>query len=166
MLRPRIASRDRSQSRWNYHASFEPGVSQERIQTSLNRVANSGRLCTAMLTRRGGGPNLVVKIEPRKNSPTFCSGCGRRGRANDGLEQRPFEFAPTRSIRVFFSVPDAMSGLQAAQNHRGCQESCFPISRKPVMDSILFINGGIFQRPYRRGTQRTGRSAPVPSEVT
>ena len=40
---------------------------------------------------------------PRKNSRPFCSGCGRRGRPYDRLEERRFEFVPIWGILVFLA---------------------------------------------------------------
>lgn len=76
-----------------------------RIQTILNRVEKFKSFVygDATLEEHDGAPALVVQIEPRKNSRPFCSGCGRRGRAYDRLQERRFEFVPLWGILVFFA---------------------------------------------------------------
>jgi transposase len=76
-----------------------------RIQTILNRVEKFKSFVygKARMEKHGGDLALVVDIEPRKNSRPFCSGCGRRGRAYDRLEQRRFEFVPIWGILVFLA---------------------------------------------------------------
>jgi transposase len=76
-----------------------------RIQTILNRVEKFKSFVygDARLEEHEGGPALVVEIKPRKNSRPFCSGCGRRGRAYDRLEQRRCEFVPMWGVLVFFA---------------------------------------------------------------
>jgi transposase len=76
-----------------------------RIQTILNRVEKFKSFVygEARLEERDDGPALVVRIEPRKNSRPFCSGCGRRGPAYDRLEERRFEFVPLWGIIVFLA---------------------------------------------------------------
>jgi transposase len=76
-----------------------------RIQTILNRVEKFKSFVygEACLEERGDGPALVVRVEPRKNSRPYCSGCGRRGPAHDRLEERRFEFVPLWGIVVFLA---------------------------------------------------------------
>lgn len=76
-----------------------------RIQTILNRVEKFKSFVygDASLEEHEGAPALVVEIKPRKNSRPFCSGCGRRGRAYDRLEERRFEFVPLWGMLVFFA---------------------------------------------------------------
>jgi transposase len=76
-----------------------------RIQTILNRVEKFKSFVygEARLEERGGGPALVVPMEPRKNGRPFCSGCGRRGRTYDRLEERRFEFVPVWGVVVFLA---------------------------------------------------------------
>lgn len=73
-----------------------------RIQTILNRVEKLKSFVygEARLEERDDGPTLVVRIEPRKNSRPLCSGCGRRGRSYDRLEERRFAFVPLWGIVV------------------------------------------------------------------
>jgi transposase len=76
-----------------------------RIQTILNRVEKFksfvyGKVC---LEERGDGPALVIRVKPRKNSLPHCSGCGRRGRAYDRLQERRFEFVPVWGIVAFLA---------------------------------------------------------------
>ena len=74
------------------------------IQTILNRVEKFksfvyGKAAWRSTTRPGtGGPD-----RPRKNSRPYCSGCGRRGRPYDRLEERRFEFVPIWGILVFLA---------------------------------------------------------------
>ena len=75
-----------------------------RIQTILNRVEKfKSFIYGECLEERDDGPALVIQIEPRKNSRPFCSGCGRRGRPYDRLEERRFEFVPMWGILVFLA---------------------------------------------------------------
>lgn len=76
-----------------------------RIQTILNRVEKfkSFVYAEAHLEERNDGPALVVRIESRKNSRPYCSGCGRQGRPYDRLEERRFEFVPLWGIVVFLA---------------------------------------------------------------
>jgi transposase len=76
-----------------------------RIQTILNRVEKfkSFAYGEASPEERDDGPALVVRIEPRRNSRPFCSGCGRRGPAHDRLGERRFEFIPVWGIAVFLA---------------------------------------------------------------
>jgi hypothetical protein len=66
------------------------------IQTILNQVEKFKSFVYGKprMEKHGGDLGLVVEIEPRKNSRPFCSGCGRRGRTYDRLEQWRFEFVP------------------------------------------------------------------------
>src|SRR5438045_3817982 len=63
-----------------------------RIQTNLNRVEKFKPFVygAAHLEEREGGPALIVAMRPRKNGKPHCSGCGRRGRTYDRLEERRF----------------------------------------------------------------------------
>jgi transposase len=76
-----------------------------RIQTILNRVEKFKSFVygEASLEERDDGPALVVRMEPRKNSRVFCSGCGRPGPVYDRLEERRFEFVPLWGILVFLA---------------------------------------------------------------
>jgi transposase len=76
-----------------------------RIQTILNRVEKfkSFVYSDAFLEEPEAGPALIVQMKPRANSLPFCSGCGRRGRAYDRLEERRFEFVPLWGILVFLA---------------------------------------------------------------
>jgi hypothetical protein len=76
-----------------------------RLQTILNRVEKfkSFTYGEARLEERADGPALVVRVRPRKNSWPYCSGCLRRGRAYDRLDERRFEFVPLWGILVFLA---------------------------------------------------------------
>jgi transposase len=76
-----------------------------RIQTILNSVEKFKSFVygEAILEEHADGPVLVVHMQPRKNSRPFCSGCGRRGRSYDRLEERRFEFVPLWGIVVFLA---------------------------------------------------------------
>jgi transposase len=76
-----------------------------RIQTILNRVEKFKSFVygEASLEEADDGPALVFQIEARKNGRPVCSGCGRRGRSYDRLEERRFEFVPLWGILVFFA---------------------------------------------------------------
>jgi transposase len=76
-----------------------------RIQTILNRVEKFKSFVygDARLEERDDGPALVVQVLPRRNSRPHCSGCGRRGKAYDRLEERRFEFVPLWGIVVFLA---------------------------------------------------------------
>jgi transposase len=76
-----------------------------RIQTILNRVEDLKSFVygQARLEELADGPALVVAVRPRKNGRPFCSGCGRRGRAYDRLEERRFEFVPLWGIVVYLA---------------------------------------------------------------
>ncbi len=76
-----------------------------RIQTILNRVEKFKSFVygEANLEEQDDGPALVVTMHSRKNSRPFCSGCGRRGRTYDSLEERRFEFVPLWGIVVFLA---------------------------------------------------------------
>jgi transposase len=76
-----------------------------RIQTILNRVEKfkSFVYAEARLEEQVRGPALIVEVQPRKNGTPFCSGCGRRGRAYDRLEERRFEFVPLWGVVVFLA---------------------------------------------------------------
>jgi transposase len=76
-----------------------------RIQTILNRVEKFKSFVygNARLEEQNGGPALVVQMKPRKNSRPFCSGCTRRGKTYDRLEERRFEFVPLWGIVVFLA---------------------------------------------------------------
>jgi hypothetical protein len=67
-----------------------------RIQTMLNRVAKFKSFVYggARLAEHEDGAALVVRVRPRKNGRSHCSGCGRRGLTYDRLEERRFEFVP------------------------------------------------------------------------
>lgn len=76
-----------------------------RIQTILNRVEKFKSFVydEASLEEHDDGPALVVNVRPRKNGNPYCSGCGRRGRVYDRLEERRFEFVPLWGIVVFLA---------------------------------------------------------------
>ena len=76
-----------------------------RIQTILNRVEKFKSFVyrEAGLEKHDDGLALVVQIAPRKNNRPSCSGCGRRGRPYDRLEERRFEFVPIWGILVFLA---------------------------------------------------------------
>jgi len=76
-----------------------------RIQTILNRVEKFKSFVygEADFEEQDDGPALVVRMHSRKNSRPFCSGCGRRGRTYDSLEERRFEFVPLWGILVFLA---------------------------------------------------------------
>ena len=76
-----------------------------RIQTILNRVEKfkSFVYSDTRLRQQDDGPELVVQIQPRRNSRPVCSGCGRPGPAYDRLEERRFEFVPLWGIAVFLA---------------------------------------------------------------
>jgi transposase len=76
-----------------------------RIQTILNRVEKFKSFVYggAFLEEPKAGPALIVQMKPRANSLPFCSGCGRRGRVYDRLEERRFEFVPLWGILVFLA---------------------------------------------------------------
>ena len=76
-----------------------------RIQTILNRVEKfkSFTYGDAQLVEQDGGPALVVQIVARKKSRPYCSGCLKRGRPYDRLEERRFEFVPLWGILVFLA---------------------------------------------------------------
>ena len=76
-----------------------------RLRTILNRVEKfkSFTYGEAHFEVQAGGPTLVVRILPRKNSLPYCSGCLRRGRPYDHLKERRFEFVPLRGILVFLA---------------------------------------------------------------
>ncbi len=69
-----------------------------RLQTILTRVEKFKSLVygEARLEEQEDGPALLVEMRPRKNGQPHCSGCGRRGRTYDRLEERRFEFVPLR----------------------------------------------------------------------
>jgi transposase len=74
-----------------------------RIQTILNRVEKFKSFVygKARLEAHEDGPALIIAVRPRKNSPPYCSGCGRRGRPYDRLRERRFEFVPVWGLAVF-----------------------------------------------------------------
>jgi len=76
-----------------------------RIQTMLNRVEKFKSFVygAAHFEEQADGPALVVEMRPRKNSRPHCSGCGRRGRAYDRLEERRFEFVPLWGMVVLLA---------------------------------------------------------------
>ena len=76
-----------------------------RLQTILNRVEKFKSFVydDVRLEEQSGGPVLVVKILPRKNSLPYCSGCLKRGRPYDRLEERRFAFVPLWGILVFLA---------------------------------------------------------------
>src|SRR5262245_19169217 len=76
-----------------------------RIQTILNRVEKfkSFAYGAARLEEHDDGPALVVQVRPRRNSLPHCSGCGRRGTADDRLEERRFELVPIWGIVAFLA---------------------------------------------------------------
>ena len=76
-----------------------------RIQTILNQVEKFKSFVyrEAGLEKHDDGLALVVQIAPRKNNRPSCSGCGRRGRPYDRLEERRFEFVPIWGILVFLA---------------------------------------------------------------
>jgi transposase len=76
-----------------------------RLQTILNRVEKfkSFTYCDAHFEEQAVGPALIVQVLPRKNSLPFCSGCLRRGRPYDHLQERRFEFVPLWGILVFLA---------------------------------------------------------------
>jgi transposase len=76
-----------------------------RIQTIFNRVEKFKSFVYGgvSLEERDDGPALVVKMRARKNSRPVCSGCGRRGRTYDRLDERRFEFVPLWGIVVFLA---------------------------------------------------------------
>jgi transposase len=76
-----------------------------RIQTILNRVEKFKSFTDgkAQLVEHEGGPALVVQMVARKNSRPYCSGCLKRGRPYDRLEERRFEFVPLWGILVFLA---------------------------------------------------------------
>ena len=76
-----------------------------RIQTILNRVEKFKSFVygEAWLEEQVGGPALVVQVIPRKNNRPYCSGCLKRGRPYDRLEERRFEFVPLWGILVFLA---------------------------------------------------------------
>jgi transposase len=76
-----------------------------RIQTILNRVEKFKSFVygAARLEEHEGGPALVVRVRPRKNSHPHCSGCGRRGPAYDRLDDRRFEFVPVWGLVVYLA---------------------------------------------------------------
>ena len=84
-----------------------------RIQTILNRAEKFKSFIygEARFEEHDDGPALVIQIKPRKNSRPFCSGCGRRGRPYDRLEERRFEFVPIWGI--WSSGPIGCDGLTA-----------------------------------------------------
>jgi transposase len=76
-----------------------------RLQTILNRVERFESFVydEARIEEGDGGPALVVRVLPRKNSLPYRSGCHRRGRTYDHLKQRRFEFVPLGGILVFLT---------------------------------------------------------------
>jgi transposase len=76
-----------------------------RIQTILNRVEKfkSFTYGAAQLVEQDGEPALVVQMVARQNSRPYCSGCLKRGRPYDRLEERRFEFVPLWGILVFLA---------------------------------------------------------------
>jgi transposase len=76
-----------------------------RIQTILNRVEKfkSFVYAEAFLEELDDGPALVVRVRPRKNGKPRCSGCGRRVRGYDRLEDRRFEIVPLWGIVVLLA---------------------------------------------------------------
>jgi transposase len=76
-----------------------------RLQTILNRVEKFKSFVygEARLEEQASGPALIVEIRPRQNGRPHCSGCGRRGRTYDHLEERRFEFVPLWGIVVFLA---------------------------------------------------------------
>jgi len=76
-----------------------------RLQTILNRVEKFKSFVygKAKLEEQDGGPALVIQVLPRKDSRPYCSGCLKRGRAYDRLEERRFEFVPLWGILVFLA---------------------------------------------------------------
>jgi transposase len=90
-----------------------------RIQTILNRAEKFKSFIygEARFEEHDDGPAPVIQIKPRKNSRPFCSGCGRRGRPYDRLEERRFEFVPIWGI--FKGVFKAFRSGTAAHNAVG-----------------------------------------------
>jgi transposase len=76
-----------------------------RIQTILNRVEKFKSFVygKARFELAKHGLTLVVQIKPRKNNQPFCSGCARRGRVYDRMEERRFEFVPLWGIIVLLA---------------------------------------------------------------
>lgn len=76
-----------------------------RLQTILNRVEKFKSFVydDVRLEEQSGGLVLVVKMLPRKNSLPYCSGCQKRGRPYDRLEERRFAFVPLWGILVFLA---------------------------------------------------------------
>ena len=114
-----------------------------RIQTILNRVEKFKSFVhgEARLEEHDDGPALVIRIEPRKNSRPFCSGCGRRGRPYDRLEERRFEFVPIWGILVFWAYPrDALRTRRAYAADRVPRNTGG--YRASVNDSVLYLSEG------------------------
>jgi len=78
-----------------------------RLRTILDRVEEfkSFGHGEAHFEEQAGGPALVVRVPPRKDSLPDCSGRLRRGRIDDHLEERRSEFVPLRGILVSLAYP-------------------------------------------------------------
>jgi transposase len=76
-----------------------------RIQTILNRVENFKPFVVgeAELEELADGSALIFQMKARKNGRPFCSGCGRRGKTYDRLDERRFEYVPLWGILVFLA---------------------------------------------------------------
>ena len=76
-----------------------------RLQTILNQVEKFKSFVygAARFEKRDDGSVLVVQMVARKNSPVYCSGCGKPAPVHDRLEERRFEFVPIWGIMVFLA---------------------------------------------------------------
>ncbi len=65
-----------------------------------------------LVVEQDGGPALVVQMVARKNSRPYCSGCLKRGRPYDRLEERRFQVRPVVGNPRLPGLPDASRGCQ------------------------------------------------------
>ncbi len=76
-----------------------------RVSSILNAVEKHKSFVyrSVKWVKRDGEKALLVRVEPRKNSRSICSGCGCKGRVKDrSPEAREFQFVPLWDVAVFF----------------------------------------------------------------
>lgn len=82
------------------------------IKTILNKCHKFKSFVygNARFAENEGKTVIEIKVKPRKNSKTICSGCQKPAPGYDSLEERKFEFIPTWGFLVFFVY--TMRGVQ------------------------------------------------------
>ena len=72
-----------------------------QVKTLLNRVHPvKGFVYEAVRFGDRDPDTIEVTIRPRRGSRPYCSGCGRRGKTHDRLQQRSFSFVPVWAVTV------------------------------------------------------------------